>query len=344
MRFSYASLLPITAVLAYAACSSSSGDGTADGGATSTSSSGVTSSSGDGGGSTSSGDGGSSGTVNPIPTTMGTVALDLTAESANLFLDGAQWMNNALYYSIPDGNQLRKTTDTVNAVSTTTGGIVGLAYKGTVAYGAQAPAAAGGKVVSFDPTAAAPVFANLAPSAGITPDSPNDIAVRPVSGELWVTDPGYQKGTGTENRIYRIAGTTWTVAATYGTEDPKPNGIAFTKDGNTLYVSFTALKRISKFTVNAAGALDSPMGTAFATYTTEDSLDGLAVDNDGNVYAATSTGVDVYKSGGTKWGTIAIPKAVSMTFGGADGKTLYITTGAAKIYTVPLAVAGPLSN
>jgi DNA-binding beta-propeller fold protein YncE len=288
--------------------------------------------------------------VNPITTNNPTVALDLSGEGS-LFLDGAQWFNDALFYSIPASTQIRKTTDTTTAVSTMTNGIIGLALKGTTMYGARAPGnGMPGEVVSFPPGGANPTFTTVVGSAGTPPkafDSPNDIAVRPnqTAVELWVTDPGYQKAGMFENRIYRIVGNTATVAASYGADDPRPNGIAFAKDGNTLYVSFTALKKISKFTVNAMGALDSPMGMAFVTYPSESALDGLAVDNDGNVYAATSAGVDVYKPGGTKWGTIAAPGgAVSVTFGGADGKTLYIVTASSKVLSAPLAVAGPVTN
>lgn len=352
MRIAQACLLPVSAFLIYA-CSSSDSETTptVDGGASSTSTS--TSSGGDAAASSSSGDA-AVGVVNPI---MGATPTVYFADAVGPFIDGLVWKDNTIYFTIPGSNLILRRTgaDTADQVRTMSGGVIGLALNkaGTAFLGAASPSGAAGTVVTIIPTSflTAPMpFSGQATRPGLAPrpfDSPNDIAVRPTTGDVFVSDPGYQianGGTLVQNRLLSIpaAGGNATEVKTY-TENEKPNGIAFTKDGNTLYVSYTtsAPVKIVKFTLtgNTLGA-----ETLFVSYTgaaNAINLDGLAVDNDGNVYAATKGGVDVYKSNAMKWGTLAIPEATNIAFGGADGKTLYVATGNGKIFSVPVAVAGP---
>ncbi|MDF2696489.1 MAG: Gluconolactonase [Labilithrix sp.] len=177
-------------------------------------------------------------------------------------------------------------------------------------------------------------------------DTLNDVVAR-KDGTYYVTDPGYfAPAPGpTANRIYRIdpAGNVQVVEAF---EDvPRPNGIALSPDEKTLYVGFTAplagtLPFIRKYIVNEDGTLGE--WTKFIDVGPEKSEpDGLAVDKVGNVYVATTAGVEVYKPDGKAWGTVAVPeRPTGLSFGGDDLKTLYITTAGVKIWQIKTKLAG----
>jgi gluconolactonase len=63
-------------------------------------------------------------------------------------------------------------------------------------------------------------------------------------------------------------------------------------------------------------------------------IDGMAVDNDGRVYAISNAGIEVFTAKGEALGVIPVPvKAQNLAFGGKDGKTLYIV-GMGNLYKV----------
>lgn len=222
------------------------------------------------------------------------------------------------------------------------------------------------KLVTLDggaTPAATPIFGNDNLDGGALIQGLNDAVVRLSDNTLYVTEPAFF-GTPTTNRIYRVtAAGAGTVAADLGNTLPRPNGIALTKDEKTLYVSLTQgqpVPHVLKYPVNADGSLgaqskfvDVPAaggadaGDAAAPGSA--APDGLAVDEAGNLYVAVKGGVDVFKADGSgKWGTIALPKtdggtapsATGVTFGGADRKTLFITSDKGRIFTVTTKVAG----
>lgn len=175
-------------------------------------------------------------------------------------------------------------------------------------------------------------------------DTLNDVVSR-KDGTMYVTDPGYFADTIAANRIYRIdpAGNVQVIEAF---EDvPRPNGIALSPDEKTLFVGFSApttgtLPFVRKYTVNDDGTLGE--WTKFIDIGPIDSQpDGLAVDKVGNLYVATNAGVEVFSPSGTPFGTIPVPeKPTGMTFGGAEMKTLYITTAGVKIWQINMKLAG----
>ncbi|WP_244472275.1 SMP-30/gluconolactonase/LRE family protein [Methylobacterium sp. Leaf108] len=187
--------------------------------------------------------------------------------------------------------------------------------------------------------------------AGKSLNSPNDAALGP-DGAIWFTDPIYgitvpDEGIMAEpaqsaRRVYRIAPSGGIAAMTEALD--QPNGIAFSPDGRTLYVSDTgaALKNpegaraIYAFAVTA-GPLPAPR--VFATLEAG-VADGLAVDEAGRVYAACVDGVRVFGSSGAPLGRIATATAAAnVAFGGPDGRRLFVCAGPA-VHAIDLQVRG----
>jgi gluconolactonase len=112
-------------------------------------------------------------------------------------------------------------------------------------------------------------------------------------------------------------------------------------DEKTLFVSGGA--GLVRFTVMPDGSTGArlPFGNG-AAYT---GSDGMAIDCAGDLYVALNNAVVVLSPTGTELGRIMITGAQGVTnvaFGGADRKTLFITTLDSKpgIYSVVLGVPG----
>jgi gluconolactonase len=164
-----------------------------------------------------------------------------------------------------------------------------------------------------------------------------------ANGTIFATDPGYFAAP-IANRIYRItpAGKVTVVEAFDNV--PRPNGLAITPDGKSLYVGFTQPEQgtkpfIQKYVLNADGTLGAK--TKFVEFDMEALPDGIEVDQAGNVFVATKAGITVFKPDATKIGIVPVPEqATGMAFGGKDLKTLYITTLGTKIFQITVNVPG----
>ncbi len=169
-------------------------------------------------------------------------------------------------------------------------------------------------------------------------NSPNDVVVR-SDGNVYFTDPDYGADPDAatprqpKQSVFRIdpAGAVSRVKE-YDTE---PNGIGLSPDGNKLYVVDTGANVVSAWDVAGDG---TPSNEAhFADVT---GGDGMAVDKAGNVYVAGMDGIFVFDKSGAPLGTITVPEVPgNCTFGGADGKTLYITAHNG-LYSIKLNVPG----
>jgi gluconolactonase len=114
-----------------------------------------------------------------------------------------------------------------------------------------------------------------------------------------------------------------------------PNGAAVTADGKHLFIGVSNYKYkkksgIYRFPVNADGSVDVAAGKdkKWADVT---GPDGIAVAPDGLVYATAGAVVVILSADGKKVCEVKIPKGsgTNLCFGGADGKTLYVTTNTA---------------
>lgn len=113
----------------------------------------------------------------------------------------------------------------------------------------------------------------------------------------------------------------------------QPNGLAFSPDEQTLYVSDTGSGRLLAFPVLVEGGLGRGRPSA-------DGYDGLRVDRDGRVWATTQSGIVVTAPDGRGVARIATDTApTALAWGGPDGTTLFVTTPSA-VWSVPTSTTG----
>jgi gluconolactonase len=178
-------------------------------------------------------------------------------------------------------------------------------------------------------------------------NSPNDLVYR-SNGDLYFTDPPFglpkfyddpRKELPFEG-VFCLCGGKLKVVS----KDLKgPNGIAFSPDEKYLYVGNwdPEKKVVMRYDVAADGSLSN--GKVFFDMTSapgEDALDGLKIDQRGNLYVSGPGGLWVISPAGKPLGTVIPPKHPhNFTWGGADGKTLYMTARNA-IYRMTFNIPG----
>jgi gluconolactonase len=178
-------------------------------------------------------------------------------------------------------------------------------------------------------------------------NSPNDLVYR-RDGSLYFTDPpfGLPRFYDDPHKelsfsgVYRLANGELTLLAD---ELIGPNGIAFSPDERFLYVANwdPARKIVMRYPVRRDGTLGRgeqffDMGGAPG----EEALDGIEIDELGNLYVSGPGGVWVLSPHGTHLGTIRAPKLpANFAWGGPDGRTLYLTARTA-LYRMPMRVGG----
>jgi gluconolactonase len=182
-------------------------------------------------------------------------------------------------------------------------------------------------------------------------NSPNDVIVA-SDGSIIFTDPTYGRmpGFGLEREqeldfqgVYRLplgGGDLQLLIDDFA----QPNGLCFTPDESQLYINDTVRAHIRVFDVGPDHALSN--GRVFAEGIGDGDMakgelvDGMKLDERGNVYVTGPAGVWVFASDGEHLGVIQVPENVgNVNWGGDDWRTLFIPASTS-VYSVRMKVGG----
>jgi gluconolactonase len=163
-------------------------------------------------------------------------------------------------------------------------------------------------------------------------NSPNDVTID-RQGRVYFSDPRY---VGSEPReldfesVFRIDPDG--KVSRLETTARKPNGLAVSPDGKTLYVADNGGRRraLIALALDSEGAVSHPR--VILDFGDNRGIDGMTVTADGLIVAAAGSGAKggayVVSPDGKVLATIPTPEfPTNVEFGGADRKTLYITAG-----------------
>jgi len=145
----------------------------------------------------------------------------------------------------------------------------------------------------------------------------NDIVVR-SDGASYFTDFG-------AGNVLRIATDGKCTRVASGLK--APNGLTFSKDHRKLFVAEYGGMAVRVFDVQDDGTLSEPREFAKLSGEEPGRPDGMKTDENGNIYSTGPGGIWVFRESGERIGVIPAPGASNFCFGGADGKSLFITSG-----------------
>jgi gluconolactonase len=176
-------------------------------------------------------------------------------------------------------------------------------------------------------------------------NSPNDVVVR-SDGSVWFSDPAYGIDSDLEGHkspqeqeecfLFRVSPDGEVAIAARGFS--RPNGLAFSLDEKTLYVSDTGgPNNMRAFSV--ADDLSLSGGEEFAKCT-HGVFDGFRLDTEGRIWTSAGDGVHVYDPDGTLLGKVLVPEVVAnVQFGWPKRNRLYICA-TTSLYAILLPVNG----
>ena len=182
-------------------------------------------------------------------------------------------------------------------------------------------------------------------------NSPNDVVVK-SDGAIYFTDPTYGRmpGFGIEREqdldfqgVYRIAP---------GGGDPQllvddfaqPNGLCFSADESLLYINDTTRAHIRVFDVQSDGTIANSRvladGIGSGSLEIGDLVDGMKLDERGNVWVTGPGGVCVFDPDGNHIGTVEVPENVgNINWGGPNWNQLFIPA-TSSMYRIQCKVSG----
>jgi gluconolactonase len=168
-------------------------------------------------------------------------------------------------------------------------------------------------------------------------NAPNDIC-QTASGDIYFTTPDF--GARLTSTVYHLA--PGGAVSPLVTDMTLCNGLTTSPDDQTLYVGdsydkwWRSYPNLSGSSVGAGSVFFNP-----STSNTADP-DGMTTDEFGNLYFTGRGGFWIVSPAGVQLEMVPVPEFVTnLTFGGADGKTLYLTCDG-KLYSLSMEVRGRL--
>jgi gluconolactonase len=186
-------------------------------------------------------------------------------------------------------------------------------------------------------------------------NSPNDVVVK-SDGSIYFSDPTYGRmpGFGVEREqdlefqgVYRIAPEGGEPQLLVDDFD-QPNGLCFSVDESLLYVNDTTRAHIRVFDVGSDGTLSNSRvladGIGSGSLEIGDLVDGMKLDERGNVWVTGPGGVCVFNPEGVQIGTVEVPENVgnlnwARPPGGRDWNELFIPA-TTSVYRIRCKVSG----
>jgi gluconolactonase len=182
-------------------------------------------------------------------------------------------------------------------------------------------------------------------------NAPNDVVVK-SDGAIYFSDPTYGRmpGFGIERDqdldfqgVYRIppgGGDTQLLADDFG----QPNGLCFSTDESLLYVNDTEKAHIRVFDVQSDGSIANSRvladGIGTASLEIGDLVDGMKLDERGNIWVTGPGGVCVFSPEGEHIGTVQVPEPVgNLNWGGPNWSQLFIPA-TSSVYRIECKVSG----
>ena len=184
-------------------------------------------------------------------------------------------------------------------------------------------------------------------------NSPNDVIVA-SDGSIIFTDPTYGRmpGFGIERSQELDFQGVYRIPPGGGTEDlqllvddfKQPNGLCFSPDESLLYINDTERAHIRVFDVGGDHQLSN--GRVFAENIGDGDLakgglvDGMKLDERGNVYVTGPDGVWIFAPDGEHLGVIEVPESVGNVNWGGDGWQDLFIPATTSVYRVRMKVGG----
>jgi len=257
-----------------------------------------------------------------------------------IFIEGPMWKNGKLWFSDVRGDKVRTydpATKKVTVILNDSGGMKNAPPDGNFGSNAMVTDKDGsilltrmaiGTIERMDDHGNLKPF--LSKYEGKRLNSPNDL-VFTGDGALWFTDPPFglpkmdadPKKQLKFNAVFRYAGGKLTPMIT---DLKAPNGIGFSPDGKTLYISNSMPDMaVYAYDVGPGGKLSNRRTVISYPGSAPDVPDGLKVDSAGNVWTTGPGGVRIISPKGKVLGQIKIPEIVANIGFAGDGKTVYLT-------------------
>jgi gluconolactonase len=172
--------------------------------------------------------------------------------------------------------------------------------------------------------------------------APNDLTID-KEGRIYFSDPYYgppAEKSQPVSGVYRIDAPGKVVRVIEDLQ--RPNGILLTPDNQLLYVSDRGTQKLHRYEVQEDGGLKAA-GVIY-DFSPDRGIDGLALDEEGNIYGAAgegkTTGLFVISPDGKLLLHQPMPEFSTNTeFGGADGRELFLTAGGS-VYRLRTVVRG----